>query len=64
MDSKKRHDKIQAKGKGNFSFVITLSHIFGFCEDYKKNIYGVEYFFILTRCGNEDEWCKYSASGF
>jgi hypothetical protein len=33
---KKRHDKIQTKRKGNFSFVIPLSHIFGFCEDYKK----------------------------
>ncbi len=43
MDSKKRHDKIQTKGKGNFSFVIPLSHIFGFCEE--KNI--MEYYIIF-----------------
>ena len=49
-----RHDKIQKKGKGNFSFVIPLSHIFGFCEDYKKIIYGVKHSLILTRCGNDD----------
>ena len=51
---KKRHDKIVVKGDGNFSFVIPLSHIFGFCEDYKKVIYGVKHSLILTRCGNED----------
>jgi len=49
-----RHDKIQIRGDGNFSFVIPLSHIFGFCEDYKKIIYGVKHSLILTRCGNED----------
>jgi hypothetical protein len=51
---KKRHDKIVVKGNGNFSFVIPLSHIFGFCEDYKKVIYGVKHSLILTRIGNED----------
>ena len=49
-----RHYKIVVRGKGNFSFVIPLSHIFGFCEDYRKIIYGVKHSLILTRCGNED----------
>ena len=51
---KVRHNKIIERGKGNFSFVIPLSHIFGFCEDYKKVIYGVKHSLILTRCGDED----------
>jgi len=51
---KQRHDKIITKGGGYFSFIIPLSHIFGFCEDYKKVIYGVKHSLILTRAGNED----------
>jgi len=51
---KLRHDKIQKRGKGNFSFVIPLSHIFGFCEDYKKIIYGVKHSLILSRCEDND----------
>jgi hypothetical protein len=51
---KLRHDKIQIRGSGNFSFVIPLSHIFGFCEDYKKITYGVKYTLILTRCDDKD----------
>jgi len=57
---KLRHEKIQIRGDGNFSFVIPLSHIFGFCEDYKKVIYGVKFTLILTRCGNEDAIFKSS----
>ena len=40
--------------EGKFIFVIPLSHIFGFCEDYKKVIYGVKHTLTLTRCGDED----------
>ncbi len=49
MDSKKRHDKIKTKGKGNFSFVIPLSHIFGFCEDYKKKYLWSRIFFYINK---------------
>ena len=28
--------------KGTFSFRIPLKHIFGFCEDYDKNVYGLK----------------------
>ena len=35
--------------KGTFSFRIPLKHIFGFCEDYTKIIYGMKQTLILTR---------------
>ena len=35
--------------KGAFSFRIPLKHIFGFCEDYNKIIYGVKQTLTLTR---------------
>jgi len=41
-----------SSGKGNFSALIPLKHIFGFCENYKKVIYGVKHTLILRR-GND-----------
>ena len=38
--------------KGSFSFKIPLKHIFGFCEDYDKVVYGFKHTIILT--GNND----------
>ena len=35
--------------KGTFSFRIPLKHIFGFCEDYTKIIYGMKQTLTLTR---------------
>ena len=35
--------------KGTFSFKIPLKHIFGFCEDYDKILYGMKQTLILTR---------------
>ena len=35
--------------KGTFSFRIPLKHIFGFCEDYNKIIYGMKQTLTLTR---------------
>ena len=35
--------------KGTFSFKIPLKHIFGFCEDYTKIIYGMKQTLIFTR---------------
>ena len=35
--------------KGTFSFRVPLKHIFGFCEDYNKNLYGMSQTFTLTR---------------
>ena len=38
--------------KGVFSFRIPLKHIFGFCEDYTKIIYGMKHTLVFTR--NDD----------
>ena len=40
--------------KGTFSFRIPLKHIFGFCVDYDKVVYGLKHGLILTRKGDED----------
>ena len=53
---KKRHEYIIKKSdlKGTFSFKIPLKHFLGFCEDYKKIIYGMQQKLTLTRTGNND----------
>ena len=38
-----------ADGTGKFSGIIPLSHIFGFCEDYDKVLYGVQHILTLRR---------------
>ena len=35
--------------KGTFSVRIPLKHIFGFCEDYDKIVYGLKHNIILVR---------------
>ena len=39
---------------GKFSFKIPLKHFLGFCEDYKKIIYGMQQRLTLTRTSNND----------
>ena len=39
---------------GKFSFKIPLKHFLGFCEDYKKIIYGMQQRLTLTRTGDDD----------
>jgi hypothetical protein len=39
---------------GTFSFCIPLQHLFGFCEDYTKVIYGVKQSLMLSRQGDDD----------
>ena len=53
---KKRFEYIVSKvnPKGTFSFKIPLKHFLGFCEDYKKIIYGMQQRLTLTRTGNND----------
>ena len=52
---KVRHDYIfgntdgVAANVGTFSFRIPLKHIFGFCEDYDKIVYGLKHTLTLTR---------------
>ena len=40
--------------KGSFSFRIPLKHIFGFCEDYDKVVYGLKHALTLTRNDDND----------
>ena len=40
--------------KGTFSFKIPLKHIFGFCEDYDKVVYGFKHALTLTRNDDND----------
>ena len=40
---------------GTFNFKIPLKHILGFCEDYKKILYGMQQRLTLTRSGNVDD---------
>ena len=53
-----RHDYIFGKVDndvlpvGSFSFRIPLKHIFGFCEDYDKVVYGLKHTLTLTRDNN------------
>ena len=39
---------------GTFSFRIPLKHIFGFCEDYDKIVYGLKHNLTLTRNNDND----------
>ena len=43
-----------ANPKGSFSFKIPLKHIFGFCEDYDKVVYGFKHCLTLTRNDDND----------
>ena len=51
-----RHDYIitNSRPRGSFSFRIPLKHIFGFCGDYDKVVYGLKHNLTLTR-NNDDE---------
>ena len=40
--------------KGTFSFKIPLKHFLGFCEDYKKILYGMQQRLTLTRANNDN----------
>jgi hypothetical protein len=51
----------QSDPRGTFSFQIPLKHIFGFCEDYDKIIYGVKHQLILLRNQDNDAVYKIAA---
>jgi len=40
--------------KGTFSFRIPLKHIFGFCDDYEKIVYGFKHQLTLVRKGDKN----------
>ena len=40
--------------KGTFSFRVPLKHIFGFCEDYDKIVYGLKHTLTLVRKSDDN----------
>ena len=59
-----RHEYIiqTADSKGTFSFKIPLKHFLGFCEDYKKILYGMQQKLTLTRTGDDNAIFKNAAA--
>ena len=59
-----RHDYIinNPDPKGTFSFRVPLKHIFGFCGDYNKILYGMKQTLTLTRNNNNDAIFKAGAA--
>jgi hypothetical protein len=49
--------------KGTFSFIIPLKHIFGYCEDYDKIVYGVKHTLTLVRRSDDDAIFRDNAAG-
>ena len=47
-----------AANKGKFNFKIPLKHFLGFCEDYKKILYGMQQRLTLTRTGDNNAILK------
>ena len=47
-----------ADNKGKFNFKIPLKHFLGFCEDYKKVLYGMQQRLTLTRTHNNNAILK------
>ena len=45
---------IKSRPRGSFSFRIPLKHIFGFCDDYDKVVYGLKHNLTLTRNNDDD----------
>jgi len=44
----------QPTAKGTFSFRIPLKHIFGFCKDYDRIVYGLKHTLTLVRKSDDD----------
>ena len=49
--------------KGTFSFRIPMKHIFGFCEDIDKILYGLKHSLTLARKTDEDAIFRLAADG-
>ena len=61
---KKRHNYIiqTATPRGTFSFKIPLKHFLGFCEDYKKILYGMQQRLTLTRTNDDNAIFRINAT--
>ena len=62
---KERHSYIitSPAPKGSFSFNIPLQHIFGFCEDYNKIVYGMKHMLTLVRTGDNNAIFRLNSVG-
>jgi len=49
--------------KGTFSFIVPLKHVFGFCDDYDKVIYGFKQTLTLVRKSDDDAIFRATAAG-
>lgn len=49
--------------KGTFSFIVPLKHIFGFCDDYDKIVYGFKHTLTLVRKTDDDAIFRANAVG-
>ena len=49
--------------KGTLSFRIPMKHIFGFCEDYDKIVYGLKHNLTLIRKTDDDAIFRGAAAG-
>ena len=49
--------------KGTFCFRIPMKHIFEFCEDYDKIVYGLKHNLILVRKTDDDEIFRLAPAG-
>ena len=49
--------------KGTFSFRIPLKHVFDFCEDYDKIVYGLKHGLTLVRKTDDDAIFRGAAAG-
>ena len=49
--------------KGTFSFRIAMKHIFDFCEDYDKIVYGLKHNLTLVRKTDDDAILRGAAAG-
>ena len=49
--------------KGTFSFIVPLKHIFGFCDDYNKTVYGFKHTLTLVRKADDEAIFRANAAG-
>ena len=52
FEKRENHIINNSDPRGTFGFKIPLKHFLGFCEDYKKILYGMQQRLTLTRSGN------------
>ena len=52
FEKREKHIINDSNPRGTFGFKIPLKHFLGFCEDYKKVLYGMQQRLTLTRSGN------------